>query len=97
MELAPPSVSANVRTTQGAIMKIRLKMLNGPTVEHYVSQDTFKLMESHVGCGAVKTYNLVPVGRASIDWSNVVSVAKIGVQQPAVRRSPFVMPKFGFR
>src|ERR1051326_4499875 len=47
----------------GAIMKVRLKMVCGPHSEYYVSEATFKLMESHVGCGLVKPYNILPVGR----------------------------------
>ena len=76
-------------------MKVRLKMVCGPHSEYYVSEATFKLMESHVGCGLVKTYNILPVGRAVIDWNNVVSIAKLGALKSEPKRSLFALPKLG--
>ena len=76
-------------------MKIRLTMLTGPPVEHYVSPETFNLMQSHLGSGAVKTYNTLTAGRAIIDWNRVVSVSKIGTVKPEGRRNPLPQLKFG--
>ena len=76
-------------------MKVRLKMLCGPHAEYYVSEATYNQMESHVGCGLVKTYAILPVGRVVVDWNNAISVVKIGAAKAEPKRSPFAIPKFG--
>jgi len=76
-------------------MKVKVQMLCGPHAEYYVTEATFKLMESHVGCGLVKTYNILPVGRAIVDWNKVVAIAGQATSKSEPKRSLFAIPKLG--
>lgn len=76
-------------------MKVRLQMLCGPHPEYYVSEATYRTMESHVGCGLSKTYAILPVGNVVVDWTKVISIQKLGAVKSEPKRSLFAMPKFG--